>query len=168
MTICIASWQNCKLEWSICKQSVEMIGELANVHTPNFDHRGIHHHVTQNNKKNGGKNLLHNLKYSPKFSSKKQGIWWGLLKVSVGLEKINKHVVFWLGCYHPGDGHLEVTVHIQRGSSCRRTAPLPFRVHSQTISSDSLTRCLTLREMKSEDWIGVLGNIQCIENSFHK
>lgn len=55
ITICIASWQNCKLEWSICKQSVEMIGELANVHTPNFDHRGIHHHVTQNNKKPGGK-----------------------------------------------------------------------------------------------------------------
>ena len=38
-------------------------------------------------------------------------------------------------------------------------APLPFRVHSHTISFDSLTRRLTLIEMKSEYWIGVLGNI---------
>lgn len=44
-----------------------MIGELTNVHTLNFDHKGIHHYVIQNSKKPGGKNLLHNLKYSPQI-----------------------------------------------------------------------------------------------------
>lgn len=39
----------------LCKQFVKMIEELANVHTPNFDYKSVHHNVTQNSNLAGEK-----------------------------------------------------------------------------------------------------------------
>lgn len=73
-----ASRERQRLKRASCKQFVKTIEGLESVPTPNFDYEGMHRNVTENSKILGEQtrrlNNTNNLKFPPKFSSKKPDI----------------------------------------------------------------------------------------------